>query len=73
MEFLNEGSGAVEMDPILHQYSKEEYESAAAQEGTKCEWKKLFARPEAVSKKGEEFWRPCHETQPYALLIAQTQ
>ena len=73
MEFLNEGSGAVEMNPILHQYSKEEYESAAAQEGMKCEWKKLFARHEAVSQKGEEFWRPCHETQPYALLIAQTQ
>ena len=73
MEFLNEGSGAVEMSPILHQYSKEEYESAAAQEGMKCEWKKLFAQPEAVSQKGEEFWRPCHETQPYALLVAQTQ
>jgi len=73
MEFLNEGSGAVEMNPILHQYSKEEYESAAAQEGMNCEWKKLFARPEAVSQKGEEFWRPCHETQPYALLIAQSQ
>jgi len=73
MEFLNEGSGAVEMNPILHQYSTEEYVSAAAQEGMNCEWKKLFARPEAVSQKGEEFWRPCHETQPYALLIAQTQ
>jgi 2-polyprenyl-3-methyl-5-hydroxy-6-metoxy-1,4-benzoquinol methylase len=72
MEFLNEISGAVEMNPVLHQYSKEEYEGAAAQEGMTCEWKKLFARPEAVGQKGEEFWRPCHETQPYALLVAQT-
>jgi len=73
MEFLNEVSGAVEMNTIAHQYSKQEYESAAAQEEMKCEWKKLFARPEAVSQKGEEFWRPCHETQPYALLVAQTK
>jgi 2-polyprenyl-3-methyl-5-hydroxy-6-metoxy-1,4-benzoquinol methylase len=72
MEFLNEASGAVEMNPIFHQYSKEEYESAAAQEGMKCEWRKLIAQPEAVRQKGEEFWRPCHETQPYALLVAQT-
>ena len=73
VEFLNEGTGEVEMNTIAHQYSREDYESAAAQEGMKCEWKKLFARPEAVSQKGEEFWRPCHETQPYALLVAQTQ
>ena len=72
-EFLNEVSGAVEMITIAHQYSRQDYESAAAQEGMKCEWKKVFAQPEAVSQKGEEFWRPCHETQPYALLVAQTQ
>jgi 2-polyprenyl-3-methyl-5-hydroxy-6-metoxy-1,4-benzoquinol methylase len=72
-EFLNEETGAVEMETIAHQYSKEDFESAAAQEGMTCEWKKLFAEPEAVKQKGEEFWRPCHETQPYALLVAQTQ
>jgi 2-polyprenyl-3-methyl-5-hydroxy-6-metoxy-1,4-benzoquinol methylase len=73
VEFLNEVSGAVEMNTISHQYSKEEYESAATQEGMKCEWKKLFAPPEAVSQKGEDFWRPCHKAQPYALLVAQAQ
>jgi 2-polyprenyl-3-methyl-5-hydroxy-6-metoxy-1,4-benzoquinol methylase len=73
MEFLNEVSGVVEMNPIMHQYTKEEYESAAAQEGMKFEWKKLFAPPEAVTQKGEEFWRPCHEAQPYALLVAQNR
>jgi 2-polyprenyl-3-methyl-5-hydroxy-6-metoxy-1,4-benzoquinol methylase len=72
VEFLNEESGAVEIRVIVHQYSKSDYERAATQEGMTCEWKKLFAQPEAVSQKGEEFWRPCHETQPYALLIAQT-
>ncbi len=72
VEFLNEVSGAVEIRLIVHQYSKMEYESAAEQEGMTCEWKKLFAPPEAISQKGEEFWRPCHETQPYALMIAQT-
>ena len=71
VEFLNEDSGAVEIRLVAHQYSKADYERAAAQEGMKCEWKELFAQPEAVSQKGEEFWRPCHETQPYALLIAQ--
>jgi len=73
VEFLNEDTGAVEMTTIAHQYSMEDFESAATQEGMTCEWKELFAQPEAVSQKGEEFWRPCHETQPYALLIAQTQ
>jgi len=53
--------------------TKEEYESAVAEEGMTFEWKKLFARPEAVRQKGEEFWRPCHETQPYALLVAQNR
>ena len=71
MEFLNEASGAVEMNPIMHQYTKDEYESAAAQEGMTFEWKTLFASPEAISQKGEAFWRACHEAQPYALLIAQ--
>jgi 2-polyprenyl-3-methyl-5-hydroxy-6-metoxy-1,4-benzoquinol methylase len=72
-EFLNEDSGVVEMTTTAHQHSTEDFESAAAQEGMKCEWKKLFAPPEAVSQKGEEFWRPCHETQPFALLVVQTQ
>jgi len=71
VEFLNEDTGAVEMTTIAHQYSMEDFESAATQEGMTREWKKLFAQPEAVSQKGEEFWRPCHETQPYALLVAQ--
>jgi MFS transporter, OFA family, oxalate/formate antiporter len=71
MEFLNELSGAVEMNPIMHQYTKEQYESAAAQEGMTFEWKTLFATPEAFAQKGEMFWRRCHEAQPYALLIAQ--
>jgi SAM-dependent methyltransferase len=71
MEFLNEVSGAVEMNPIMHQYTKEEYEGALAGEGLVVAWKTLRASPEAVAQKGKEFWRPCHETQPYALLIAQ--
>jgi 2-polyprenyl-3-methyl-5-hydroxy-6-metoxy-1,4-benzoquinol methylase len=71
MEFLNELSGAVEMNPIMHQYTQDEYEAAATQNGMMFEWKKLFAAPEAVARKGEAFWRRCHETQPYALLIAQ--
>ena len=71
MEFLNEVSGVVEMNTISHQYTKEEYESAVAQAGMTFKWKKLFAVPEAVTQKGEEFWRPCHEAQLFALLVAQ--
>jgi SAM-dependent methyltransferase len=71
MEFLNEASGAVEMNPIMHRYTKDEYEGAVAQEGMTFEWKTLFASPEALVQKGDAFWRRCHETQPYSLLIAQ--
>jgi hypothetical protein len=59
------------MNPIMHRYAKEEYESAVAQEGMTFEWKTLLASPPAITQKGMAFWRPCHETQPYALLIAQ--
>ncbi|MGB6398319.1 MAG: class I SAM-dependent methyltransferase [Bradyrhizobium sp.] len=72
MEFLDEASGAVKMNPIMHQYTKDEYERAAAQEGMAFAWKTLSASPEAVSQKGAAFWRPCHETQPYVLLVTQT-
>ena len=71
MQFLNEITGAVEMNPIMHRYAKEEYEDAAAQEGMTFEWKTLLASPPAITQKGRAFWRPCHETQPYALFIAQ--
>jgi SAM-dependent methyltransferase len=71
MEFLNEASGAVEMNPIMHRYTRDEYEGAAAQEGMTFEWKTLSASPEALAEKGDAFWQRCHETQPYALLIAQ--
>jgi len=71
MQFLSEASGAIVMSPIYHQYSNEEYENAITREGMKFEWKRLFATPEALIQKGEEFWRPCHETEPYVLLIAQ--
>jgi SAM-dependent methyltransferase len=71
MQFLNEETGAVEMDPIMHQYTRQEYEHAAAQEGMMIGWKELHASLDALAQKGEAFWRPCHETQPYALLIAQ--
>jgi 2-polyprenyl-3-methyl-5-hydroxy-6-metoxy-1,4-benzoquinol methylase len=71
MEFLNEASGAVEMSPIMHQYTKHEYEDAAAQGRMTLEWRTLFASPAGIALRGERFWRPCHEAQPYALLIAR--
>jgi cyclopropane fatty-acyl-phospholipid synthase-like methyltransferase len=71
MEFLDEASGSVEMNPIMHRYTRDEYEEAVAQEGMTFEWKTLVASPEALAEKGDAFWQRCHETQPYALLIAQ--
>src|SRR5262249_14601975 len=41
MQFLSEGSGAIVMSPIYHQYSKKEYESVVTQEGMTFEWKGL--------------------------------
>ena len=71
MEFLNEISGAVAMSAMMRQYTKEEYETAAAQVGMGFEWRNLFASPEAIALKGEDFWKRWHETQLYVLLIAQ--
>jgi 2-polyprenyl-3-methyl-5-hydroxy-6-metoxy-1,4-benzoquinol methylase len=71
MEFLNEASGVVEMSPIMHQYYKHEYEDAAAQERMTLEWRTLFASAAGIAERGERFWQPCHEAQPYALLIAR--
>jgi 2-polyprenyl-3-methyl-5-hydroxy-6-metoxy-1,4-benzoquinol methylase len=71
MEFLNEASGAVEMNPIMHQYTKDEYEDAITQEGMTFAWNALLPALEALKQKGAMFWRPCLETQLYALLIAQ--
>jgi 2-polyprenyl-3-methyl-5-hydroxy-6-metoxy-1,4-benzoquinol methylase len=72
MEFLEETSGDVKMQAVLHQYTKDEYEHAAESAGmTPHAWKALFATREAIEVKGEKFWQPCHEEQPYALFIAQ--
>ena len=66
MEFLDPTSGNVEMAMEKHQYTKTEYDRAAADGGMKSEsWKRLFARRDAVEQMGESFWQPCHECQPY--------
>jgi SAM-dependent methyltransferase len=72
MEFLDEVSGAVTMQAVMHQYTRQEYEDAAVEAGMTPEpWRKLFAAPDAVRVKGESFWQACHEHQPYGLFAAR--
>jgi 2-polyprenyl-3-methyl-5-hydroxy-6-metoxy-1,4-benzoquinol methylase len=74
MEFLDRGSGNIEMMMEKHQYTNKEYERAAVGGGMKPElWTKLFATRDAIEQVGEPFWRPCHDNQPYALFIARKE
>lgn len=71
MEFLNEKTRAVEQEAVMHQYSAAEYTRAAIAGGMRPEgFKKLSASAEAREAKGEKFWQPCHEHQPYAMFVA---
>lgn len=73
-EFLDRTTGRVEMSVEAHQYTRQEYERAAAAGGMKPQvWKKLFATPDAVQRMGVSFWQPCHEHQPFALFVAQKE
>ncbi len=73
-EFLDRSSGRVEMTAQPHQYTREEYERAAAVGGMKPEaWKNLFATPDAIREMGDSFWQPCHEHQPFALFVTQKE
>jgi SAM-dependent methyltransferase len=71
MEFLDEVSGKQVQEAKMHQYSVAEFEQAAIAGGMRPQaWKELFASPEAMKLKGERFWQPCHQHQPYAMYIA---
>ena len=71
MEFLDERTRTVEQEAVMHQYSAAEYQRAAVEAGMRPEkFKKLYASPEAREAKGEKFWQPCHEHQPYAMFVA---
>jgi 2-polyprenyl-3-methyl-5-hydroxy-6-metoxy-1,4-benzoquinol methylase len=70
-QFL-EKSGEVRLAPMVIQYSREDYERAVANAGMVIEaWKPMYATGDAITTQGEEFWKRCHETQPYALLVAR--
>src|SRR5262249_19858845 len=72
MESLKQTGEPGLQEPLFkRQYTKAEYERAAAATGMCVRWKPLTATAQAVAEEGEEFWRPVHETQPYALFIAQ--
>jgi 2-polyprenyl-3-methyl-5-hydroxy-6-metoxy-1,4-benzoquinol methylase len=71
MEFFDKDRNAPKLAAIQHQYTKEEFERAAVLGGMRpLLWKDLFAIGAAVAEMGEDFWRPCHRAQPYALFIA---
>jgi SAM-dependent methyltransferase len=72
MEFLDPGSRKARITAVQHQFTKKEFEHAAAEAGMSPEpWKKLFATREALAQQGVGFWQACHETQPYALFVAR--
>ncbi|HEY2529418.1 MAG TPA: class I SAM-dependent methyltransferase [Xanthobacteraceae bacterium] len=72
MEFIKRTGEPGLQEPLYkHQHTVAEYEQAAAAAAMSVAWKPMTATSEAVATEGEEFWRPVHETQAYALLIAQ--
>jgi toxoflavin synthase len=72
VEFIKRTGEPGLQEPLYkRQYTEAEYERAAAAAGMSVAWKSMAATSEAVATEGEEFWRPVHETQPYALLVAQ--
>jgi len=74
MEFFDDGSRIPKMTAVQHQYTKEEFERAATEGGMiPAPWKPLFATPDAVANLGADFWRLCHEVQPYALFVTRKE
>ena len=72
MEFYDDGSVTPKFTAIQHQYTRREFEHAAARGGmVGATWKPLFAAPEALAQRDAEFWRRCHATQPYALFVTR--
>jgi SAM-dependent methyltransferase len=57
---------------LLTQFSTEEYDRAALDGGfAATSWEKVYPIPEAVQALGADFWKPCEEEQPYALLVVE--
>jgi 2-polyprenyl-3-methyl-5-hydroxy-6-metoxy-1,4-benzoquinol methylase len=74
VEFLNEMSHRVEQKAEAHQYTAREFEHAAVEGGTVPErepWKRLRADPQALAAKGEHFWHPCHQHEPFVMFLAR--
>ena len=74
MEFFDDNTRVAKITAVQHQYTKEEFERAAVEGGMTPEsWKDLFATPDAVAELGEDFWRRCHQAQPYVLFITRKE
>jgi 2-polyprenyl-3-methyl-5-hydroxy-6-metoxy-1,4-benzoquinol methylase len=74
MEFLEEATGKVIQQAVTRQYSRDDFERAAVQGGMRPDgWKRLQAASEAVIAKGESFWRPFHQHQPYAVFVVRNR
>jgi 2-polyprenyl-3-methyl-5-hydroxy-6-metoxy-1,4-benzoquinol methylase len=72
MEFFDDNTRVAKITAVQHQFTKEEFERAAVEGGMTPEsWKDLFATRAAVAELGEDFWRRCHQAQPYALFITR--
>ena len=72
VEFLDSITKETQFMSVLHQYTADEYATAAEQGGfSSVVWHELFATREAMEQFGEEFWRECHQEQPYAMVVAE--
>jgi len=74
MEFFDDDSSVPKITAVQHQYTQEEFERAAVQGRMAPEpWKELFATRAAVAELGDNFWRRCHQAQPYALFMTRKE
>ena len=67
-----EKSGEIRLAPTLIQYRWDDYARAVSDAGMLIEaWRPMRATTDAISTHGGEFWKRCHEAQPFALLVAR--
>ncbi len=72
VDFIDPLTNKLEFHSTLRQYSVDDYHTAAIEGGfAEVEWKNLFATSDSIARWGEDFWKLCHERQPYTLLVAR--
>lgn len=69
VNFLEPDTKRIMFKSLLHQYIKEDYESAAREAGfTNLTWSTLRPTEEGMAELGGNFWKRVIEAQPYSLF-----